>query len=158
MKWSGLIVMALLTGCNGAKMLGEDTATAPSALVQQQWLERWNVSVEQNPPNCPVADPCDFSWTAFDKFPHPTFQYGTEEAYRSFAKLLLAFLQDPSDFDFMKQNHLFDVRIGHTMANGSGGDDWSFRELVVYFSEASAYGNVDDATRNGLERIETQIP
>jgi hypothetical protein len=150
-----LMAALLLVGCVGRDAAGEGPGA--SADIQQQWLERWNAAVDSDPSTLGSESGFDFHWTAFDDFPHPTYQGGSEQAYQTFAKLLLVFLQQSDNFTFLAKNKLLDVRLTHAFPGGQSGSDWSMRELVTYFSSEADWANIDEVTRSGLGQYATQI-
>ena len=114
-----------------------------SANAQQDLMNRWNAAADV------AATAIDFHWPAYDQFPHPTFKFGTEEAYQQFAEVLLLFFQ--RDFDFLAQNHLFQTRLRNVFSSGQVGLDTTFQELATDFSSSTAFGNIPDATRQELK-------
>lgn len=76
-----------------------------------------------------------FHWLAFDNFPHPTFFGGSQEAYSTFANVLVAFLETTDNFDFLAANGLFTLRL--RTSGGSGYIDTTFKGWVESLSSSS---------------------
>ncbi len=155
--WLVLAATLLATGCVGGGRTPDESSTAVSAVEQQQLMARWNSNVEGNPSSSSSTEMLDFNWSAFDQFPHPTYQGGSAEAYQTFARLLLTFMQADDSFDYLAKNRLFDNRLGYRMANGDIGVTWSFRELVTEFSSETMFGQIPEETRTGLKEIAARI-
>lgn len=149
-----VLVAVAPMGCYGGRSVGE-TVTVP-AETKQQLMDRWNSTVANNPSPNDLGTGWDFYWPSFYEFPHPTYKGGSAIAYQEFAALLLTFLQTGDNFDYLASNELFDLRLGYAMADGSGKDAWSLRELVSDFSNYTAFG-VEPATADGLKAIAAKI-
>lgn len=143
-------------GCLGTHVLGE-SPTAPSAGDQREMMDRWNRTVDNTPSDFTQTTGFDFHWTGFYQFPHPTFKGGDEAAYSTFAALLLAYLQDEGNFAYLAQRRLFDAELSYELPSGQRDDFGDFRALVDAFSSTSSFGNIPEATRQGLAAIRTRI-
>ena len=128
-----------------------DAGTAPTAEIQASLMARWNQVVESHPSNF------DFHWVAFDEYMPPTFRGGTQEAYQAYAKLLLAFMQQSDNFDYLASNHLFDIRLDYVSITGLSIWDSTFSKEVATLASDTAYGNIDAVTRAGLKQIADRI-
>ena len=127
-------------------MTTPDAGKAPDALEvsaehQRALMTRWNDAVDA------VKTPIDFHWPSFEKFPHPTYKFGTSEAYEQFASVLLRFLQD--NFDFLASKDLFQTELRDVFPSGQVGLRTSFRELAAEFS-ATKSGDIPAQTRAAL--------
>src|SRR5262249_9192083 len=74
-----------------------------------------------------------FMWTTFEQFPHPTFKGGSEQAYQTFADLLVAFYGRDDNFAFLANNHLFRIPLRYTISGSQGGTSWQFEKLTDDF-------------------------
>lgn len=87
------------------------TAKARSAALEGEMRTRWNAVG----PNFAVGNFGTFQWPGPDAFPHPTYKGGSHEAYTTFARALVAFLEAGDNFEFMRKNGLFDAEIGFAL-------------------------------------------
>jgi hypothetical protein len=163
--WLALALSA--TGCYGQRSLGEgqEQTTVASPEVKRELLDRWNFNVEEEWDRVlvryPTAADYDFYWHWFEHFPHPTFQgEGSMESYRTFAFLLLRFLEEGDNFDYLAEHSLFDLPLVYEFDNGDSSGSWTFREFVNGFSsdtgDERAY-YADEDTRNGLKEFAIRI-
>lgn len=149
-----LVVLSSVVGCYGNNSLGEekDTTVVSSPEVQQELMDRWNLSVGAMPPG---SGDWDFHWTEFKLFPHPTFvAYGEEAGYADFARILLAFLENDENFDYLSRNHLFDASLIYEFPSGDY-RVYTFQEFVDFFVD-EGWG-VDAETRQGLAVVSARI-
>jgi hypothetical protein len=149
-----LVVLGSAVGCYGNNSLGEgkDSTVVESREVQQELMDRWNRSVGALPPG---SGTWDFHWTKFDKFPHPTYQAeGEASGYAEFARILLLFLEDDENFDYLSSQHLFEAGLRYEFPSGDG-DTWTFRGLVDFFVD-EGWG-VDAETRDDLAVVAARI-
>ncbi len=61
----------------------------------------------------------NFHWEK-DRFPHPTYQMGTEEGYHEFAFVLIGFLDKDDNFAFLTDHHLVHLPLRYLFPSGSG--------------------------------------
>ena len=137
-----------VAGCAGGKM---EEAAISSPAVQSDLLTRWNAAAEEH-----STANYDFHWPVFPQFPHPTFKMGTEEAYATFQTVLLAFLEDEDNFQFLQHQRLFDAPLPHEFENHCCDTSWTFRGLVGDFAGADTLGG-DSETRRRFQLLEKQI-
>lgn len=155
--WMVLAAALLSTGCIAGGRTDDATATSASAVEQQQMMNRWNAAVDSTPSDFTQGTGFDFYWTTFRQFPHPTFKGGSEEAYQTFAAILLTFMQNDDNFQYLAEQRLFDVVLGYDLPSGQS-DNWgSLRELVDMFSSDTMFGNIPESTRSGLEQVAARI-
>jgi hypothetical protein len=162
MRYVILLIAALsAAGCSGASQDGQDPTTITSPEVKRELLDRWNVVVDDRWNDLvaqhPMAAMLDFHWQSFEYFPHPTYKGGTDDGYRVFAKLLLAFLE--GNFDYLAEHQLFDATLLYEFPNDRP-DTWTFRELVDFFVDAPEFDPnyyADEPTRNAFEDIASRI-
>lgn len=102
-------------------------------------MTRWNAAADA------AGTTIDFSWPSYDKFPHPTFKMGTEEAYREFAAVLLLFFD--RDFDFLAQGHLFQTPLRYAFPSNQAPFETTFQKLATDFSSSAGFGNIPDADK-----------
>jgi hypothetical protein len=123
--------------------------------LENDIVSRWNAVADGRTSNI------NFHWGAFDQFPHPTFKFGTAEAYGEFAEVLAGFFERDDNFEFLADNELFEVRLRNVFHSGQIGIDTSFEELAIYFSSnpASAYIAVQTGARLQMfaERIRAAV-
>jgi hypothetical protein len=115
----GLAVCLLLAAVTGAGCDPE-----PSRELQEEVRGRWNALPGLQAP------PLDFRWPELDRFPHPTFQGGTPEAYRRFAELLVSFLESQENFDYLAKHGLFRLKLRNVFPSGQVGVETTFEELT----------------------------
>src|SRR5215213_8846147 len=116
-----LIVGATLVGCGSSVETG-----SVSAELQEGLMSRWNAAAQGV-----TVEMWDFQWTPFDKFPHPTFKGGSEEAYERFAEILLRLYEQKDNFDFLQNNRLFRVQLHYVLLNGQEGIQTTFEEITA---------------------------
>ena len=142
----------------GGAAVDASTQGAPSSAcdlppaVLQSLLNRWNQADKA------LVLAIDFRWSPCDQFPHPTFKFGTEEAYGEFATVLLLFFEQGDDFAFLADNHLFGVPLLYVFPSGNIGMNTTFRKLAADFSSPTGFGNQSQATRQALAGFLVQIP
>jgi hypothetical protein len=120
------------------------SATIDTATAQQAIMTRWNDTVDA------AGTAIDFHWPSFDKFPHPTFKGGSEDAYAQFGAILLSFFQRGDDFDFLAQNHLFQSQLLYVLPSSAPPLETSFQKLATDFSTAG-FMNIPESTRQGIK-------
>jgi hypothetical protein len=111
---------------------------------------RWNKLAEGVTAVSPLGA-VGFIWDE-NVFPHPTFKGGSENAYGTFAGLLLNFLDAKGNFDYLAKNNLFDTPLRYAPPGGKEFKvDWTLRKLINSLGEDSAYGDHNEAVRKGLK-------
>lgn len=118
----------------------------PDASERAELMQRWNESMARTSRSLPQGGTTDFHWSQFERFPHPTFNGGTPAAYQGFAAVLLHFLGDAENFEFLKRTGLLAVRLVYRFPSGQTGLDTSFEELSKKFSapnDLSGYISTD---------------
>jgi len=126
-------------GAGGAPEAG--TGDTPPIVSQDELLRqtivRWNLVADSRPPN-----EYNFHWQK-DQFPHPTFQLGTVPGYHEFSFVLVGFLEANDNFDFLAENHQFEVPLLYVTASPNDDDAMgTFESLAVDFSQPGAYGDI----------------
>lgn len=116
---------------------------------------RWNKAAEGVTAKSPLGV-IGFTWEA-DYFPHPTFKGGSAEGYGAFAKVLVKFLEEKGNFDYLAENNLFDAKLRYLMPNAKKEPAWTFSQLVTDFSNPKGYGDHDEATRKALKAYAEKI-
>lgn len=155
--WLTLAAFAL-SNCTDAGQ--EETSQSASAVAQdeqRQLMDRWNATVSSTPVSAVTTADLDFTWPIYDQFPHPTYKHGTAEAYQAFAAILIAFLQNDDNFQYLAQHGLFDARVGYRFANGSMESNWSFRELVAWFEADQGFFVLSEQERSELASLSERI-
>ena len=137
-----LLALAGPVACGGNQSVG-GSATSDLA-TQQALMSRWNAAADA------AGTSIDFHWAAFDQFPHPTFEGGSEQAYQDFAAVLLLFFQTADNFGFLAQHHLFQSSLRYVFPSGQVGIDTSFQQLATDFSSSTGFGNISAATQQAL--------
>lgn len=175
-RWVWLVTVAAALGCEARATLdpvvtggapregadasaaggGEDAGTdagppVPTAVLVQEVMRRWNLVVDDG------SWTIDFHWRQVNQFPHPTFKFGTAEAYGQFASVLLAFFERDDDFDFLARNHLFEIELRADTLSGQGGVVTSFEALADYFSSSTAFGDIAPDVRDRLAQLAQRI-
>jgi hypothetical protein len=125
--------------------------TTPAVALEQQMMARWNAVADGR------TSSINFHWSAFDRFPHPTFKFGTAEAYGEFAEVLAGFCERDDNFDFLARNDLFEMRVRNALQSGQIGIDTSFEELLLYFSSDRALGDIAIQTRSRLQAFADRL-
>ena len=119
-----------------------DAARVRAETLEAEMRKRWN----EVGPRFEVAGFSSFRWAGPNAFPHPTFKGGSAEAYSTFAKTLVAFLEAGDNFEFMMKNGMFTTDIGF---GGTG------KIRLLDFADALAkkgsLGAGDEPTREKLE-------
>ena len=137
----------------GSPDAGSDvTPVVDRAALEREVMARWNAVADGR------AAAVNSHWSAFEQFPHPTFKFGTAEAYGEFAEVLIAFLERDDNFDFLVRNDLFEMRLRNVLASGQVGIDTSFEELILYFSSDTAFGDIAIETRARLRACAERLP
>ena len=131
---AALLALAPVGGC-GARTddAGARSDSGPQTLTaeaQQDLMTRWNTVAE----GVVVPGFGGFKWEGFDQFPHPTYKGGSEEAYRSFAEILIAFYEKGDNFDFLTKNKCFSITLRNVFPSGQVGIETSFAQLTEDFS------------------------
>jgi hypothetical protein len=117
---------------------------APSLDVQQQLMNRWNAAAA-------LADvQTDFSWTQFDRFPHPTFKGGNAVVYGDFAVVLLTFFKQGDNFAYLTVNHLFETPLLYVFPSGQVGLNTTFKQITTYFASPTSEGDELESVRTAL--------
>jgi hypothetical protein len=143
---------------------------APDACDHPEVVARWNDSATAAASPAALATTavpvppsgggaaCDVQWVACDQFPHPTFKYGTPEAYQCFAQAFIRFFDQPGNFEFLADNHLLGIRLLYRFSSGKIGIDTSFLELATQLSDpAYLPGFLPDDVRSQLASIRDEI-
>jgi hypothetical protein len=128
---AALLALAPVGGC-GAHSDDEQTLTVEA---QQDLMTRWNAVADGVAIPSGFGFDVDFKWEAFDQFPHPTFKGGSEEAYRGFADILIAFYEKDDNFDFLIKNKCFSITLRYVFTGGQDGFRTSFAQLTDEFSQ-----------------------
>jgi hypothetical protein len=128
-------------------------ATSIPPYLQTELMSRWNRVVGQSRPVRVGPYTLDFGWKEFDTFPHPTYQGGSEIAYRAFAEVLIAFFEDGETFDLLARNRLFSTPLRHRLESGQV-SVWTLEDLTA---ELAGDSWLDDETRQALRRISDRI-
>jgi hypothetical protein len=116
-------------------------------------MDRWNLAANDFSFYWDMAGKeVFFHWLVFDSFPHPTFYGGSQEAYSTFANVLVAFLENTDNFDFLAANGLFTLRL--RTHGGSGYIDTTFKGWV---ESLSTWSIIPVATREKLLALSEQI-
>src|ERR1700689_3580956 len=79
-----------------------DPKADPKPLAEKAMAEamtRWNKAAEGATAAGPIGK-VGFTWEA-DRFPHPTFKGGSAAAYGAFAGVLVKFLGEKDNFEFL---------------------------------------------------------
>lgn len=127
------------------------------AKVEVEVMKRWNATAGGMTFDIPNWGKINFSWT-IGNFPHPTFKGGSAEAYGAFAQVLVAFLKQADNFDYLSSNQMFTAELRPAVPGGSGkGAGWTFTNFVEQFSSPNGYGKLDDETRNAMKALAEQI-
>jgi hypothetical protein len=191
---ASVLAMVLATACYGGRVLAErvdaesgdeptlnteavgptgprliDAGLVTSNEQEQALVDRWNAVPLATQSIAAHGQTFDFLWPTFGEFPHPTFKGGTEEGYRMFARVLLAFMRTGDNFDFLANGkteyqgytwNIFDLLIGEATESGKVEVGWTFRKLVEWFATDSEgiYSWVDPDTRSGLAEVAKRIP
>jgi hypothetical protein len=146
-----------------------DAGAVTSYELEQALVNRWNTVPLATQPVDDFGMRYNFLWPSFGEFPHPTFKGGSEIAYQSFARVLLAFMQAGDNFEFLantkvenldKVSNLFDLLIGEAAESGRVEVGWTFRTLVGQFASDTkgVFANIDATTRGGLTEVAKRIP
>src|SRR4051794_8809268 len=91
----GLAALAALAGgADDAKKLPPEKAMAGA-------MARWNKAAEGVTAKSPIGM-VGFNWEE-DRFPHPTFKGGSAEGYGAFARVLVKFLDEKGNFEFLAE-------------------------------------------------------
>ncbi len=148
----GAAVLAGLTAGGDPGPGADDKATPEKAMAEAR--ARWNKAAEG------VKVPGfggEFSWEE-NRFPHPTFKGGGAGAYGAFARVLVKFLDEKGNFDYLADNGLLTAKLRYTFPNGKDADvDWTFAKLVTDLSGPKAPGDHDEATRKALKGYAEKI-
>ncbi len=96
-------------------------------------MKRWNAAVGGVTVPAPMFGQVNFAWPELYKFPHPTFKGGSAEAYGAFAAVLLVFLQNDDNFNYLAKNKLFTADLRYGFPNGTG-TMWTFAGLTEQLS------------------------
>ena len=158
------VTLALGIVCGGAPIgagssdvgAGSTSTDVDRVSLENDIMSRWNAVADGR------TSSINFHWGAFEQFPHPTFKFGTAEAYGEFAEVLAGFLERDDNFDFLVDNELFELRLRNVFQSNRIGIDTSFEELAIYFSStpASSYIAVQTGARlqTFAERIRDAVP
>ncbi len=128
---------------------------APKLTPEQAMAEaraRWNKVAQGVKAPVPGGGTVEFLWEE-DRFPHPTFKGGSAEAYGAFARLLVKFLDEKGNFDFLAENDLFTAPLPYAKLKV----DWTFTKLINDLSQPKAHGDHDEATRKALKGYADRI-
>jgi hypothetical protein len=119
-------------------------------------MVRWNKAAEGVTATGPVGK-VGFTWEA-DRFPHPTFKGGSAEAYGAFARILVKFLDEKGNFEFLAENNLFSAPLKYMFPGGKDAKvDWTFAKLISQLAEPKALGDHNEATRMALKGYAEKI-
>jgi hypothetical protein len=119
-------------------------------------MARWNKAAEGVTATGPIGK-VGFTWEA-DQFPHPTFKGGSAEAYGAFARVLVKFLDEKGNFEFLAENNLLSAPLKYVYAGGKDAKvDWTLAKLVTQLAEPKAHGDHDEATRKALKGYADKI-
>jgi hypothetical protein len=121
-----------------------DAARAKAEALEAEMRTRWNVIG----PGVAVRGFGYFRWTGPDRFPHPTFKGGSEEAYTAFVKVLVTFLETGDNFEFMQKNDLFDREIGFGLKGKV-----RLGEFAVQLAKPGSLGAANEENRKRLEAL-----
>ena len=98
-----------------------------------------------------------FIWEV-DRFPHPTFRLGSDAAYGAFARILLKFLEEKGNFEFLTENILFSAKLRYVYAGGKDANvDWTLGKLVSDLAKPDSIGDHDETTRKALKGYADKI-
>lgn len=155
-KWIGPAVACVaalaLCGC-GARSEAETKRTAADARtdaqVRAELMTRWNGVAPEFTAEPRCFGPINFTWTAPDRFPHPTYKGGSAAAYGAFARALEAFLSNDDHFTFLRKNDLFGAELRYVMPSGQT-TKWTLLGLTEQLSKANAHGNHAPSVRQKL--------
>jgi hypothetical protein len=149
---AALGVAALLASAGPA----DDTKPTPEKAMAEA-MARWNTVAAGVTVTGPGGLKFDFTWDA-DRFPHPTFKGGSAEAYGAFARLLVKFLDEKGNFEYLAENDLFGARLRYVFPGGKDAKvDWTLGKLVSDLSRPDAHGDHDAATRKALKAYADKI-
>lgn len=126
-----------------------------SPAEEAQLVSRWNSVAGDGIINLPGFGPVDFRWNGFDKFPHPTYKGGGDEAYTKFCSLLVAFFQHGDNFDYLGANCLFTVELRYVFESGQVGLKTTFAKLASELSQPGM--SPDDESRKLLRSFSERI-
>lgn len=124
-------------------------------IEQAQIVTRWNAVAGNDTVNLRGFGPVDFRWNAFDKFPHPTYKGGSDEAYATLRSLLAAFFQHGDNFDYLSANGLFTVELRYVFESGQVGVKTTFAKLAADMGRSE--DAPDDETRKTLRSFSDRI-
>ncbi|MBM3980793.1 MAG: hypothetical protein FJ304_11005 [Planctomycetes bacterium] len=145
---AALVPALLLLATDDPKPKADAKLTPEKAMAVT--MVRWNKAAEGVTATGPIGK-VGFTWEA-DKFPHPTFKGGSAEAYGAFARVLVKFLDEKGNFEFLAENNLFSAPLKYVYAGGKDAKvDWTFAKLISQLAEPKAYGDHDEATRKMLK-------
>jgi hypothetical protein len=147
----GVAAVATLLGggCDDPKSKADPELTPEKAVAEA--AVRWNKAAEGVTATGPIGD-VGFTWEA-NRFPHPTFKGGSAEAYGGFARILVKFLDEKGNFEFLAENDLFTAPLRY----GDMKVDWTFGRLISDLSQPKAHGDHDEATRKALRGYADRI-
>jgi hypothetical protein len=149
-QWINLNLVHRITAASeGKEKKGTDKAMAEA-------MARWNMLAEgvKVPSGGGMVG---FTWEA-DRFPHPTFSGGRAEAYGAFARLLVQFLDEKGNFDYLAENNLFTTQLRYMYAGGKDAKvDWAIGKSISDLSQPEAFGDHDEATRKALKAYADKI-
>jgi len=136
-------------------------ARGPDAKVEAEVMKRWNAVAETLPADLTNAKPnfgvVKYSWGQADQFPHPTYKGGSTEAYAGFGRVLLAFLQNDENFQYLADNGYFTAELKYVFPSGQVTNMGTFAKLAEQFSAPNALGKLDEASRQALKAISDRI-
>ena len=151
-------IVAVSSGCYGGVSLGNSTSDAAVMTVaeaQQQMVSRWNQTVQDNPSDFYASTGFSFIWMSFDQFPHPTFKGGSSQAYREFARLMLAYTQAGDNFEFLTYNHLFEINLHDSTVAPAPGADFGTLRTLIDFLVSNEWVSAETVT--GLKQVQAKI-
>jgi hypothetical protein len=154
LAWLAAFALAIaVVGCGG----GNDQAgQAESLTVEQQegLMDRWN-AVAAGVTVVSVVGEFDFKWESFDRFPHPTFKGGSEDAYQKFGDILVALYERDDNFQYMSDNRLFRAKLRYVFPSSAPPFETTFEDVTATLLAQGWI--VSDDTRHKLEDFEARI-
>ncbi len=142
-----VMVVCLCTATSGGE---EPKAKVEPAKALNEARVRWNKLAEGVTAVSPIGV-VGFTWEE-NVFPHPTFKGGSENAYGTFAGLLLNYLDAKGNFDYLAENKLFDMPLRYAPPGGKEQKvDWTLGKLINSLGEEVAFGDHNEAVRKGLK-------
>src|SRR5262245_57617502 len=102
----------LAFGLLGPPFATGDESKDKAEKAMAEMMTRWNKAAEGMTAVSPIGV-VNFDWTA-DRFPHPTYKGGSTEAYGTFARTLVKFLDGKGTFDYLAENNLLTAELRFT--------------------------------------------